>query len=293
VANPSINAEQTPPNTSPNQKNESKESSVSPDIPHLEHVFRALTNWNLGLLIVGGAIALAIGGLSVAVDRVSGQLFDAKEAEGKAKQLELAKAQKEAADAQLALQRASAFAAAPRRIILQNRNGDTEIRASKFKELSKYASTPATIVFVRDDEAEILAHDIAKALAQAGWKTVAVVNRESTPIPLGYIQNGVQVHTFIEEKNSPVTMLPPPGHNPPPIWTALFELLNLDLGKDAAGTPFGITWTPDGIINGRPMGILMYGYKFPKDGIVITVGHKPTEQIFWALPEPAPVQPAK
>jgi len=196
-------------------------------------------------------------------------------------------AQKAAADAQLALQRASAFAASPRRIILGNRNGDQEVRGAKFKELEKYATTPAVIVFVHDDEAEILAHDIAKALVQAGWKSVTVMHRESTPIPLGYIQNGVQVHTFIEDNNSPATMLPPPGHNPPPIWTALFELLNLDLGKDAAGTPFGVTWSPDGIINRRPMGILMYGFKFPKDSIVITVGHKPTEQIFWALPEPA------
>lgn len=54
---------------------------VSPDMPHLEHLFKLLTNWNLGLLIVGGIIALAIGLISVAIDRIGNQLLDAKDAQ--------------------------------------------------------------------------------------------------------------------------------------------------------------------------------------------------------------------
>ncbi|HEY2495903.1 MAG TPA: hypothetical protein VGK24_02435 [Candidatus Angelobacter sp.] len=293
MASPSIKTEQTPINASPNQKNESKGSSVSPDIPHLEHLFRVLTNWNLGLLIVGGAIALAIGGLSVAIDRVGGQLFDAKEAEGKTKQLELAKAQKEAADAQLSLKKASAFAAEPRRIIMGSRNGDDSRRAERFKELEKYSDTPTIIVFVRDEEAELLANDIHSALIKSGWKHVSIIDRAATPIPLGFIQSGVQVRNFMRVDNAPYAASPPPNAKPPAVVEALLNLLNMDLGQDAAGTPFGVIWQPDAIVNGQPFGIIRYGFKFPENGLVITVGRKPTEQIFMFLPNPAPAEPTK
>ena len=51
----------------------------SPDISHLEHTFKLLTNLNLVLLIIGGVIALVIGLLSVAIDREGSQLLDVKD----------------------------------------------------------------------------------------------------------------------------------------------------------------------------------------------------------------------
>src|SRR5579859_7235439 len=91
--------------------------------------------------------------------------IEAREAEEEKQKT--ARAQKEAAEAQLALRKASAFAATPRRIILGSRNGDQEIREAVFKELEKYAGTPTVIVFVQDEEAELLANDIRSALLKA------------------------------------------------------------------------------------------------------------------------------
>jgi hypothetical protein len=60
--------------------NSTSEESVTPvDVSQLEHTFKLLTNWNLGLLIVAGVIGLAIGVLSVAIDRKGGQLLNAKD----------------------------------------------------------------------------------------------------------------------------------------------------------------------------------------------------------------------
>lgn len=185
------------------------------------------------------------------------------------------------------MRKASTLAAQSRRIILGSRNGDEEIREGRFKELEKYADTPAVIVFVRDEEAEILAHDIRSALLKVGWKSVVITDLASTPIPLGYIENGVQVRTLIREH------APPPGSpqrniDPPAVATAIVNLLKLDLGQEATGMPFGVTYSPEWVIDGRAIGILRYGFKFPENGVVITVGRKPIEQLFWFLPDPAP-----
>jgi hypothetical protein len=244
---------------------------------------------------IGGVVLLFLtfvfaGGLVITVNRLNAiQEKELQEFRLKieAEEQKTASAQKEAADSQLALMRASAFATKPRRIIMDTRNGDGEKRAAKIKEVAKYADTPTLVVFVRDDEAEILAYDIGNVLKEkAGWKSVEVVSRESMPIPLGYIKSGVQIHTFVKVNKTPIPALPLPGLNPPPIWTALFELLNLDLGQEAAGTPFGVQWNEDGIVNGVPMGLLKWGLKVPENGIVITVGNRPADQIFEFLPEP-------
>jgi hypothetical protein len=201
-----------------------------------------------------------------------------------AEQRETAKAQAKAFEAQLALRKAAEYAATPRRIILGNRNGDQEIREARFKELGKYSATQAVIVYVQDEEAQILAFDVRAALLKSGWKSVSVVNLASTPIPLGFIEEGIQVRTMLPMNPSDIS-IPPSGAAPPPVVNALIALLNLDLGPPT-GSPFGVRWEPDGFIHGKhPAGLIRYGFKIPENGVVITVGRKPTEQAFWGIPD--------
>lgn len=72
----------------------------------------------------------------------------------------------------------------------------SSLRQAKFKALGKYADSPAIIVYVQDEEAQILAFDIKRALLQSGWKSVAVMDLRSSGIPLGFIREGVQVRTL-------------------------------------------------------------------------------------------------
>src|SRR5258708_19373449 len=75
------------------------------------------------------------------------------------------------------------------------------------------------------------------------------------------------------------------GGTPPPVVKGVIGLLNLDLGPPT-GSPFGVRWEPDGFIHGKhPAGLIMYGFKIPENGVVITVGRKPTEQAFWGIPD--------
>jgi len=65
--------------TMADMNNSSEEPMPSSDINHLESVFKHLTNFNLGLLILAGIIALIIGVISVAINRISGQILTAKD----------------------------------------------------------------------------------------------------------------------------------------------------------------------------------------------------------------------
>lgn len=216
--------------------------------------------------------------------------YTERQADLEREQQKTAVAQQKAAEAQLALKKAVTLVATPRRIILGNRNGDEEIRKAKFEALKKYADTPTVVVFVRDDEAEILANDIVNALVRmAGWKSVAILPLASTAIPLGFIQEGVQIRTLqiAEEGKKVPTMAPIPGTEPPAFAKALMELLNLDLGPPN-GTPFGVSWQPDAIVNGIVFGLGRYGFNIPHNGVAITVGRKPLEQTVWGIPEITP-----
>jgi hypothetical protein len=78
---------------------------------------------------------------------------------------------------------------------------------------------------------------------------------------------------------------PVPGTKPPRFAEALMNLFALDLGPPV-GSPVGVRWEPDAIINGKPLGALIrYGFHIPDDGVVITVGRKPTQELFWGLPD--------
>ena len=68
----------------------------------------------------------------------------------------------------------------------------------------------------------------------------------------------------------------------------MIELLGLDLNPPV-GAIGGVTWEPDGFIHAiHPAGLIMYGFKIPENGIAVTVGRKPTERYFWAIPDLKP-----
>jgi hypothetical protein len=137
-----------------------------------------------------------------------------REKELATEQRKTAEAQLKAAEVQLALRKATESAAASRRIVMGNRNGDESIRRAKFEEVSKYRDTAAIILFVSDDEAEILAHDIEAALLSCGWNSVSVASLASTSIPSGFIQEGVQIRTMLPINPSDASV-PPSGATPP------------------------------------------------------------------------------
>ncbi|MBS1849568.1 MAG: hypothetical protein JST79_01535 [Acidobacteria bacterium] len=56
---------------------------MSSNIGTLESALKTLTNWNLGLLVFAGLAALAIGVLSILIDRASTKLLEAKEEQTK------------------------------------------------------------------------------------------------------------------------------------------------------------------------------------------------------------------
>jgi hypothetical protein len=207
--------------------------------------------------------------------------------ESRTKQIALEIEQRKTAEAQLALRKAAEYAATPRRIIMSSRvtneYNDQELRTAAFKELEKYADTPAVILYVQDEEAQILAGDIRTALIHAGWKSTSVLSLASTPIPLGFVMEGVQIRTWLDAGNTPY--FPPPNATPPPVVTALLDLLKLDLNPPI-GSPFGVRWEPEGVINGKHLtGLARYGFNMPQNGVVISVGRKPTEQLFWGIPD--------
>ena len=210
-----------------------------------------------------------------------------KQAALEIEQRKTAEAQQKAAEAQLALKKAVELAATPRRIILGSRvvneYNDQEVRAAAFQELGKYADTPAVILYIQDEEAQILANDIRGALIHAGWKSVSVLSLASTPVPLGFVMEGVRIRTWLDGENAPY--FPPPNATQPAVVTALIDLLKLDLNTPI-GSPFGVLWEPEGMIHGKYLtGLARYGFVFPKNGVVISVGPKPNEQLFWALPD--------
>jgi hypothetical protein len=210
----------------------------------------------------------------------------AKEIELEKEQQKTAEIQRKSAEAQLALRKAAEIAVTPRRLIMDNRNGDEKIRAAKFAKLGKYSDCPAIVVYIQDEEAQILAFDIRNALLQAGWKSVPIIDRGTTQIPLGFIREGVQLRTVLEETATVAAIgIPTPNATPPPLVDALFNLLNLDLGPPI-GAPFGVRWEPEGWLHLKePTGLMRYGFEIPKNGVVITVGRNPTEFLFLGIPD--------
>ena len=208
-------------------------------------------------------------------------------AESRSKQAALEIEQRKTVEAQLALRKAAEYIATPRRIIMDTRivNGynDHELRVAAFKKLEKYADTPAVILYIQEEEAQILAGDIRTALIQAGWKSLPVLSLASTSIPPGFVMEGVQIRTWLGEPDAPY--FPPPNAIQPSVVTALIDLLKLDLNPPM-GSPLGVRWEPEGMIHGKHLtGLAGYGFTFPKNGVVISVGRKPTEQLFWGIPD--------
>jgi hypothetical protein len=159
---------------------------------------------------------------------------------------------------------------------------DKPDRKAKCEALRKYRDTPVTIVFVPENEARTLALEIRAELWMCGWQrdSVMVESQLSTPIPPGEITEGVQIRTMLPRNPADIA-IPPDGATQPPVVTALMELLILDLSTRIPG----VLWAPDGYINGaHPEGLIMYGFKIPENGMVITVGRNPSELYLLAVP---------
>ncbi|MGC2743327.1 MAG: hypothetical protein WA672_09075 [Candidatus Angelobacter sp.] len=235
--------------------------------------------------IFGGIFGLLAAASVIAYLLASRPLRKIEALESLQEKQKTALAQKEAAEAQLALRRNIEYAATPRRIVLGSRNNDQEIREVRFKELEKYAGTTAIILFVNDGDAKLLAFDIKAALLKSGWK--ANVEEAPVSIPLGYIESGVHVRTLekVEAAEGQVSL------SEPPKIKAIVDLLRLDL-TEPYGPFTGVTWRPDVIRNGEVMGLTRYGVRFPEGGVVITVGRKPVEDFLWThdAPKPAPTK---
>jgi len=167
----------------------------------------------------------------------------------------------------------AANAVATDRHILQNRRCDEKF----FQELEKYSDTPTTIVFVNDNEAEILAREIRDALVFcARWKHVQPpIDISTAGIPSEEIEKGVQIR-FVE-KYSNMAGFP---KQVPPIVVGILE----GQLKPDSGSPYlGVRWRMEPVINGQPTGILRY-FRVPDNGLLITVGRNPAEQLFRELP---------
>jgi hypothetical protein len=195
---------------------------------------------------------------------------DAKDAEQRAQRV-----REEAVKTELALQEASILAAEPRRIVF------SDDHKTKFSELAKFANTPATILYIDDDEAHTLAIDIGHLLVSQGWKPVVVKPILSTQIPPQSVDSGVWIHTMLG--NTEGSFFPPPGVDSPPIFKALWEALSPDLENHNV---IGVMWDPDGFIHNRPVGLNLYGFQIPENGVAITVGRSPRDQFFMTVPVP-------
>ena len=88
------------------------------------------------------------------------------------------------------------------------------------------------------------------------------------------------MRTLLKVDIAKATPIPPGGVPVPDNVQALLNLLNLDLGPPL-GPVGAVTWQPDMKLNGQPIGISRYGFQFPDDAVVVTVGRKPTEVFFW------------
>lgn len=239
--------------------------------------------------ILGAAFALLAGASAVMFIIVNRPLRRIEALESLQEKQKTALAQKEAAEAQLALKENIEYTVTPRRIVIGSRDGDDAIRAAKFEELEKYKGTQALVMPISgDNEAKTLADDIGSALLKSGWK----VNVGEIPanIPRGFIENGVRVRTLVTLTASELGKSLPV----PPVAYAVVDLLNLDLGPPR-GPIAAVAWNPNLIFpDGNPansIGLTRYGFNFPKDEVVITVGAKPAREFFITHRPPQPTAP--
>jgi hypothetical protein len=189
----------------------------------------------------------------------------------------------------LKLQTTMRKAQLPRRIVMQDRDGDKEIRAARLQEVAKYAGTSALIQAVPDFESQILASDIRFVLGRSGWNAT-IIDEAQSHIPSGMLMEGVRVVTlepwpFTPEQKPVPNLLPvsPAGR----AAQAVVDLLSLDLGAPHGPQLYGVHWSPE--YTGSPSAPLLskWGFEFPEGAVVILVGMKPMD---YSLPPAAPQQ---
>jgi hypothetical protein len=162
----------------------------------------------------------------------------------------------------------------PRRISMGSREGDHEIRASRFAEVAKYSHMVAYISVVPDFEAQILASDIGFALKKSGWTV-----RSTDAISVGLIMEGVRVITL---ENPPIITHDPmkiemvPFSAASEAGRAVVGLLTLDLGPPHGPPFFGVNWGPE--YKGEEWSFLskQTSFEFNDNTVLILVGMKPT-----------------
>jgi hypothetical protein len=160
----------------------------------------------------------------------------------------------------------------PRRIFMQDHNGDKETRAVRFAAVKKYAGASALIQPIPTFEAQTLASDIITALTTySGW-TAEITNG----VPTGLIREGVRILTveeFTAKRPVKWSTAGQAGH-------ALCELLVLDLGP-----PYGPLFS----VNHEPFSKELFqshlgGFVIPPNTVLILVGEKPMGSAFIGPP---------
>lgn len=256
-----------------------------------------------GLIAVGIARELAIDsrieGVETETRQVNGQLFgivsheaqEAAEASSSAKidakgAKEISDTAKASASSALALVHKTrqylAQLATPRDIVVSDRDGDHEERATRFAEVKKYPGTVAVIQWIPEYEPRTYALHLAAALIGSGWK-VEPMTPEQSHIPYEFMSEGVRVITLEESLLEPGDPSSAEPKHPFPAKskafapaTALVRLLDLDLGPPYGPEYFGVHWEPE-YNDPRFASFTKRGFVFPEGAILILVGAKPAE----------------
>lgn len=170
-----------------NRVSETGEDTLETDIAILESSYSWLTNINLGLLILAGVIALAIGIVSVLATRKGEELIRAKDEQLSRETVQakanIATAQAEAAKANLKTAELERQNLELREKVASRRITEAQHRIL-IDELSKHRTT-FNMEMMGDPESGIFAADILKTFADAGWTV------DKKEFPLGIIWIGL------------------------------------------------------------------------------------------------------
>ncbi len=240
-----------------------------------------------------GGLLMAVGAVGVAIELLGDWIaVPFQRTVNKARELMITRLNNETESLgaeNLKLQTTMRKAQLPRRIAMQDRDGDKEIRAARFQEVEKYAGTSALIQAVPDFESQILASDIRFALIRSGWNA-KIVDEAQSHIPPGMLMEGVRVVTLESRPSTPESK---PVPNPLPVSPAgraaqaVVDLLSLDLGPPHGPQLYGVQWTPEYADSPSAPLLSKWGFEFPEGAVVILVGMKPVD---YSLPPAAPQQ---
>jgi hypothetical protein len=242
-----------------------------------------------GVLAAGLTVGAAFAGLVAWYASI--RTSEAADARQKALELKVAEQQERAAKAEKALLDLQA-AMGPRWLnFIQE---DEESRVRKIAELKKYGGTTVAIAWVPDLEAQRLADQIAAGLRTNGW-IVEMRTANTARVPVGLVIEGVVVTTLEKAPNFSKPGDPPntgikmfPFSRAAAAGQALVAVWEPTLGPPFGPPLFGIHWEPSYPLDSDVPSMWLHGgFQFPKDGVLVIIGPKPTGHIR------LPVTPAK